>query len=78
MAASNGMTKIIDTPRIEVNITAGGAAIVGGLLAAVLIVFFGTHVQNQTQHYRAQAVSACAAASQKFEEDVHGYWSCRP
>ena len=70
--------KVMDTQKVSIEITSGGAAVVGGLIAAVLVVFLGTHVQNQNQHYRAEAVSACAAASQRFEEDVHGYWSCRP
>lgn len=70
--------QVLKTDRIEINATTGAVAVAGGLLAAVVIVFLGTHVQNQTQRYRAEAVSACAGASQKFEEDVHGYWSCRP
>lgn len=70
--------QLVNTERLEINVTASAVAIAGGLLTAVLIVFFGTHVQNKTQQYRAAAVASCAAASQKFEEDVHGYWSCRP
>ena len=70
--------KVLENDRVTISITPGAAAIVGGLLAAVLIVYFGTHVQNKMQEYRAAAVASCAAASQKFEEDVHGYWSCRP